>query len=508
VLIVGGGAVGSVLSMELARRGIEFRCIDRMPGPGRESRAIALHARTIEQMELVDKALSTRLLNRSHWCKGYVMHFLRDGTRSEVRPGLDYTTVDSRYNGIAAHNQSETEGFIREYTREHFGRHIEYHTTFHSLTQDADGVTARVTHDDTGEEELIRCRYLVAGDGINSRVRRGLGLAVKGQDYKGSFFQNLDIHLHGFPDWTDYFHYCVGVDHFLMVAPLPGGAFRLLLSDRGETSASTLTPQQAFMSLLEQHFDGVTMGDVVWHSKWETWVRLADTFRQGRVFLAGDSAHVHSTTGGQGMNCCMQDAFNLGWKLALVLKGHASDALLDSYETERRPIAEQVIWAASSLHDIFMTHGKDVAQRTQTMFAPGYREQVVNVCSGVAYTYRDSMAGGTPSDLDGPAVGDRAPDIDFEAGGTLFDRLRHPYFTLLSMPGSENASHAFERVRDRFASVLTVETLPPSAALSRRYGASDGRLFLVRPDGYVAAKARANDVAAIEDTLTALLRSD
>ena len=117
VLIVGGGAVGSVLSMELARRGIEFRCIDRMPGPARESRAIALHARTIELMNLVDPALSARMLARGLWCKGYVMHFLRDGERTEVRPGLDYTTVDSRYNGIISHNQSETEGFIREYTR-------------------------------------------------------------------------------------------------------------------------------------------------------------------------------------------------------------------------------------------------------------------------------------------------------------------------------------------------------------------------------------------------------
>jgi NADPH-dependent dioxygenase len=506
VLIVGGGAVGCVLSMELARRGIEFRCIDRMPAPGRESRAIALHARTIELMQIVDRALSARMLERGRWCKGYVMHFLRDGTRTEVRPGLDYTTVDSRYNGIASHNQSETEGFIRDYTKERFGRAIEYHTTFHEVTQDAEGVTARVTHDDSGEEELIRCRYLVAADGINSRVRRGLGLSVKGKDYKGSFFQNLDIHLHGFPDWNDYFHYCVGVDHFLMVAPIPGGAFRLLLSDRGETADPALTPQQAFMSLLARHFDGVTMGDVVWHSKWETWVRLADTFRQGNVFLAGDSAHVHSTTGGQGMNCCMQDAFNLGWKLALVLQSRAGDALLDSYETERRPIAEQVIWAASSLHDIFMTHGKDIAERRQTMFEPGYRERVVNVCSGVSYTYRDAIiARGDAKDLDGPAVGDRAPDVDFEQGGTLYDRLHHPYFTLLSMPGGRATAPVVDRLRSRFGQVLAVETLPSSEALARRYGAS--ALYLVRPDGYVAGKARAENAASIESDLTTLLDS-
>jgi NADPH-dependent dioxygenase len=508
VLIVGGGAVGCVLSMELARRGIEYRCIDRLPGPSQESRAIALHARTMELMHLVDPDLGRALMAHTVWCKGYVMHFVRDGQRTEVRPGLDYTTVDSRYNCIFSHNQSTTQGVIREYTASRFGRQVEYHTKFEGLTQDGDAVIARVTHEDRDhEEELIRCRYLVAGDGINSRVRRGLGLSVKGKDYTGSFFQNLDIHLNGFTDWTDYFHYCVGTDHFLMVAPLPGGSFRLLLSDRGEATDPTVTPQQAFMRLLEQHYDGVTMGDVVWHSRWETWVRLADTFREGHVFLAGDSAHVHSTTGGQGMNCCMQDAFNLGWKLALVLKGHADASLLDSYEAERRPIAEQVIWAASSLHDIFMTHGKDVAQRKQTMFEPGYREKVVNYCSGVAYTYKDSAAAAGPDHmgLDGPAVGDRAPDVDFEGGGTLFDRLRHPYFTLIVMPGSREVAPIVDPLRKRFGAVMDVETLPSSAALSARYGNDDGRLFLVRPDGYVAFKARVDQGARIERYLRSAL---
>ena len=507
VLIVGGGAAGSVLSMELARRGIDYRCIDRLPGPGRESRAIALHARTIELMELVDRSLSARMLDRDLWCRGYVMHFVRGGERSEVRPGLDYTTVDSRYNCILAHNQSETQAFVRDFTRSQFGRDIDYNTTFQDLTQDGDGITARVTHGDRGdEEELIRCRYLVAADGINSRVRRGLGLAVKGKDYTGSFFQNLDIHLHGFADWTDHFHYCVGTDHFLMVAPLPGGHFRLLLSDRGEAADPTLTPQQAFMRVLEQHYDNITMGDVVWHSKWETWVRLADAFRHGNIFLAGDSAHVHSTTGGQGMNCCMQDAFNLGWKLALVLKGHARESLLDTYEAERRPVAEQVIWAASSLHDIFMTHGKDVAERKKTMFEPGYTEKVVNYCSGVAYTYRDAVTQPPDtSDMGGPAVGDRAPDIDFEQGGTLFDRLRHPYFTLLTLADGADVRPVIEPIGRRFGAVLQTSALPASAALARRYGPADGRLFLVRPDGYVAFKGMASDTGPLEAYLRSVL---
>jgi len=203
----------------------------------------------------------------------------------------------------------------------------------------------------------------------------------------------------------------------------------------------------------------------------------------------------------------MQDAFNLGWKLALVLKGHARPELLDSYEAERRPVAEQVIWAASSLHDIFMTHGKDIAQRKQTMFDPEYKEKVVNYCSGVAYTYKDYVQKPAAlTELTGPAVGDRAPDIDFEHGGALFDRLRHEYFTLLAMPGDYSDSSIIDRLQRRFSPVLAVETLPPSEALSKRYGPSDGRLFLVRPDGYIGFKCSANDAhlleASIENVLT------
>jgi hypothetical protein len=262
------------------------------------------------------------------------------------------------------------------------------------------------------------------------------------------------------------------------------------------------------MRVLERHYDGISMGEVLWHSKWETWVRLADTFREGNVFLAGDSAHVHSTTGGQGMNCCMQDAFNLGWKLALVLKGLAKSELLDTYEAERRPVAEQVIWAASSLHDIFMTHGKDIAARQQTMFEPGYTEKVINFCSGVSYTYRNVAP--RPDglrDLAGPAMGDRAPDVDFESGGRLFDRLRHPYFTLLVMPGG-SPSPAVEALQSRFRQTMATEHLPDSAALARRYGAGEGQLFLVRPDGHVAFKCGASEANLLDAAMTKCLGAE
>src|SRR5690606_35321504 len=197
--------------------------------------------------------------------------------------------------------------------------------------------------------------------------------------------------------------------------------YRLLLSDRGEAADPNVRPETAFMNLVDKHFDGVRLGDVVWHSKWQSWVRLAEHYREGNVFLAGDSAHVHSTTGGQGMNCCMQDAYNLGWKLALVLEGKARPELLDTYQAERRPIAEQVIWAASSLHEIFMGHGKDIAERAQRINDKSFLEAVVGRCSGISYTYRDYVEQPAGlAELPGPAIGDRAPDADLPGGRSVF----------------------------------------------------------------------------------------
>ena len=512
VLIVGGGAAGTMLTVELARRGVSSRTIDRLSGPADTSRAISVHARTAEILERIDRDLLARFLERGIANKGYVLHFVdAAGRRNEVRPGIDFTALASRYPYILIHRQNETERFLREYAESHFGHSTEWGTECIGVMQDPDGVTATIVHTaDGGAQELVRCRYLIACDGPGSRVRRLLGLEQQESDYTGTMLQNLDAFLSGFPDVDDYVHYCAGTDHFIMIVKLPGGFYRLLLSDRGEAAAD-VTPEQGFMRLVKRHFDGVTLGEVVWHSKWQSAVRLAQTYRKGRVFLAGDSAHVHSTTGGQGMNCCMQDAYNLGWKLALVVQGNARPELLDTYEAERRPIAEQVIWAASSLHEIFMGHGKDIAERAAKIRDREFLDAVVGRCSGISYTYRDYVPKSTGlADLDGPAPGDRAPDVDLGEGRTLFDLTRHPRFTLLALAAGDTTSAGLEAVMrsvtGRFGDVLEGHTVLPTPALAKRYGTSEhDRLYLLRPDGYVGFRCLASEAGRLETHLVDLL---
>ncbi|MBK9251249.1 MAG: FAD-dependent monooxygenase [Proteobacteria bacterium] len=354
VLIVGGGAAGTLLHLELARRGVPARSIDRLPRAAQTSRAVTIHARTAEIMERLDQRLIDRYLARALPSKGYVLHFVDDsGRRSEVRPGLDFTRLDCRYPRLYVHGQHETENVLREFLLDEYGQATQWGSELVDVEHVEGGARARVQHAD-GSIEAIDARFIVGCDGGNSRVRRSLRLLQDESDYKGSVMQNLDAFLHDFPDTDEYVHYCTGRGHFVMIVKLPGGYHRLLLSDRGEAAAPEVTPQQGFSRVIDQHFDGVRIGEVVWHSKWESRVRLAHTYRDRNVFLAGDSAHVHSTSGGQGMNCCLQDAWNLGWKLALVLQGRARESLLETYEAERKPIASQVIWAASALHEIFM----------------------------------------------------------------------------------------------------------------------------------------------------------
>jgi NADPH-dependent dioxygenase len=502
VLVVGAGAAGTMLTLELARRGVNVRTIDRLPKPGETSKAITVHARTLEILERIDKRLVDRFLERGIHNLGYVLHFIDGaGRRSEVRPGIDFTTVDSRYNYLLVHRQSESEQYLREYTSAHFGIAPDWNTTCVDVRQDATGVTA--TLESNGVQEEVHCHYLVGCDGPNSRVRRAVGLEQEGSDYQGTQLQNLDAFLNDFPDVDDYVHYCAGTDHFVMIVKLPGGFYRMLLSDRGEAAGPNVTPEQGFMRLVDKHFDGVTLGDVVWHSKWQSFVRLAHTYRQGRVFLAGDSAHIHSTTGGQGLNCCMQDAYNLGWKLAFVVKKLAHASLLDTYEPERRPIAEQVIWAASSLHEIFMGHGKDIAERAQKIRDPEFLEAVVGRCSGISYTYRDQAQ---PPVRSGPAIGDRAPDVDLAPGRSLYDLTRHPSCTLIAVAareaGQAGLQTSLKGLVHRFAPVVELRVIAATPQFAERYGASDeDQLWLLRPDGYVGFRCKASEMHALESRL-------
>jgi NADPH-dependent dioxygenase len=502
VLVVGAGAAGTMLALALARAGIEARVVDRLPSPSPYSRAVTVHARMLEIFEQIDPELVQTYLEKGGQSPGYVMHYVTpEGKRHAVRPGLDYRALPSRYQFLLLNSQRETERFLRDYLAEHFDRAPEWGVTCTAVEEQGDHALATLQHAD-GREERVRCRYLVACDGVNSRVRAQLGLTQDGSDYANTILQNLDVELLGFPDDPAWMHYCMGPGHFVMVAKLPGKFTRLLMSQPADKADAAETPHGVFGGILAQHFDGIRFGETDWHSRWGSVVRLAHTYRRGAVFLAGDAAHTHSTAGGQGMNCCMQDAWNLGWKLAYVLKRFAPDSLLDSYEVERKPIGRQVIEAASAIHELFMAGRNSGPEGLTSLRDSGFLTELVGKVSGVSYHYRKegSSAGALP------AAGDRMPNVRLAAASPAAwssDLLRHTSFTLLTAVPAGAGEGSLERwsaaMASRYRDRLKAHVVRQAPA--ELTGSDGARCYLVRPDGYVAISTAASERGAIESWL-------
>lgn len=507
VLVVGGGASGSMMALELARHGVGARTVDRLPGPSTRSRAITVHARTLELLQAIDIRLLRRFTGHGIHCPGYVIHYVDgDDNRSEVRPGLDYRQLDCAYPYLLLHRQDQTEAHLRSYLKERFGRDIDWGVSCHAVAQDGETVVAELEHAD-GTREQVRARYLVAADGANSPIRRALGLAdEEADDYGGAVLQNLDVELQDFPDDPDWVHYCAGPDHFVMVARLPGGFYRLLMSQPPEHADAEATPHDVFRRILDRHFDGVRFGQTWWHSRWQSVERLAHTYRRGNVFLAGDAAHVHSTAGGQGMNCCLQDSLNLGWKLAAVLHGRARPGLLDTYGPERQPIGAQVIDAASRIHRLFMAGRDSDPAAFRELRESGFVNELVGRVSGIAYHYRDNALAGA----EGLQPGDRVPDAPLGEGGRVYDLLGHAGLTLLV---AGDAGALTPQLRSRvealvrpYAAAVRVHLATPAPG---PYEPSGAALYLIRPDGYLAAAAPAGQPEPVAQWLrTRLLPSE
>jgi len=502
VIIVGAGPVGMVLAIELARRRGACRLIERTLQPSETSRSFTLHAKTMEMFEHM--GIAHRFLEDGIKSKGFVFNF--DGQKE--RPELDFTTIRSRYPYILVYNQNDTEQQLRDHLEATYGIRPEWGTSLSELTIDEDGdITAKLVRDGDNTEETAHPQWIVGCDGIHSFVRKASGLEFEGENYEGMIMQMMDVHCRQFEGDDDWVHYFMSKDNFLLVTKLPSGNHRVLISDMGVADDPELSQREAFQNVLDGHMRGTQLDEPEWATKWTIWKRLATGYRKGRTLLAGDAAHVHSPSGGQGMNIGMQDAFNLGWKLAAVIRGEAKSELLDTYEPERRPVGEQAILGTDAMHDIIMAHGHGMKDRLALTQAPGWNENVVNRISGLSYTYRDSLGvSGTSTLLDGPQAGDRAPDAKLTRNRRLFDLLRHPRHSLLLIPSGDKdgttCRELIDAIETRFAAVVKTFVIGKSnlsdlassncvvdefGEFGEVYGGYDtGHLYLVRPDGYVA----------------------
>ncbi|HEY2388739.1 MAG TPA: FAD-dependent oxidoreductase [Candidatus Binatia bacterium] len=485
VLICGAGVAGLTLAIELARRDVSFRLIDKLPGPFDGSRGKGIQPRTLEVFE--DLGVVDRIAAAGGSYPPQRLH-RPDGTFDETQNvAIEPPTADEPYRTPLLVPQSRTEAVMRERLAE-LGHVPEYGNALQAFEQDADMVTAHVVA--LGRTEMVRCRYLIGSDGGRSLVRDGLQLGFPGKTL-GVRAIVADIVLDGLTrDAWHRFHEG-DMTRQLSFCPLPHGELFQLQAPiplEGDVDLST-EGLQAFVDA-RLPGDRLVVRGVAWASAYSMNARLADRYRVGRVFLMGDAAHIHPPTGGQGLNTSVQDAYNLGWKLEAVLAG-APDALLETYAEERRPIAADMLGLATDLLEKArqgdMRRGREVHQLD------------------LGYPW-SSLSLRSPERRGRVAAGDRAPDAPLRGAAgqptRLFDLLRGPHWTLLTR-GRDAAGLPIAGRR------LHIHRIGPSGdvqdvenRLSTTYGMRDGDHLLVRPDGYVGALVTAAEGARIGDYLS------
>ena len=522
VLIVGAGPAGMVLANELARRQVPCRLIDKNKQPIETSRSFTLHARTMEMFEHM--GIAHTFLDDSIPSNGFYFSFIG----RDEHPTLDFRGLASRYPYVLVYNQNDTERRLREHLDATYDIRPEWGTELKALGF-ADGqFTVELTRRD-GNSETAHPHWVVGCDGIHSFVRKAMGLEFEGENYEGMVMQMMDVRYEGFPGGDDWVHYYMAKENFLLVTKLPSGNHRVLISDMGEADDDNLSPRESFQRMIDGHIQGSSLAEPVWATKWTIWKRLATDYRNGQALLAGDAAHVHSPSGGQGMNIGMQDAFNLGWKLAMVIRGEAKQELLDSYGLERQPIGAQAIAGTDAMHDIIMAHGHGLDDRLQLTKQAGWHDEAVNRISGLSYTYRDvvDLPPGLGS-LDGLPPGDRAPDVRLSGHTRLFDVLRHPRFTLLLIPNnnkldSDLSRQILERLDRHYPSIIKAVVIGEAAIKGLQteccfqddsgefatvYGDLDaGHMYLIRPDGYIGLHALLDGAGLLFEYLQGLFIS-
>ena len=486
VLIVGAGPTGLVLAAELTARGVRTRIVDKGDGVALESRAIGIHARTLEVLDMM--GLADRFTER-----GQVVRYLRFYSQARCLASLEFARCGSRFGFLLDLPQDETQRLLRARLAE-LGGVIEHRAELVGLASGSDAVTATV-RTPGGHIETITAGYVVGCDGAHSRVRHELGLNFDGHPYPQDWLlADVLIDSDLAENAAHAFFRSDGLP--MIFFPMRGHRWRLTLPFAGARSEAPPTLEE-IQRLTDQRAPWpVMVSDPTWLANFCCHRRSAEAYRRGRVLLAGDAVHIHTPAGGQGMNTGIMDAHNLGWKLALVSAGRAPDTLLDSYGTERRPVADEVLKLTHTLVRYgTMTH--PVKRRIRDIAVPALarstaiQERAARRITHVGIAYPAGPLTRPDSRRSGPRPGQRIRDMTVRQGSqvtTLHNVLRHGRHVLV-VPAGGLASvldDARLRLYRNDIDIVTGNT----AAVART--ASGGRtlVVLVRPDGHIAVRAR------------------
>lgn len=496
ILIIGAGPTGLVLGLVLARHGVPFRLIDRNDGPGRQSRAMNIHARILELYDqmgiartMIDQGIKvdTVALRRTDPSGG--IHPVAQFRLGDFGAGL------SPFPFMLSLPQDRHEATLLHLLQEAGGT-VEWNTSLTALTQDETGVTAMI--EGPRGAETTRFDWLAGCDGAHSQTRRSLGIAFEGGTYPQPFYV-ADVLLEGrFPsDLT----MTLGDRLLALVLPLrEGGTQRLIgllppdLAGRDDVAFSDLQPRV-------ERLIGMRVARVNWFSAYRVHHRVATGFRSGRAFLLGDAGHVHSPVGGQGMNTGIGDAINLGWKLAMVARARADATLLDSYDPERIAFARKLVGTTDTAFRPLIADGlrgsltrrwlMPALVRGVTGTRPG-RRTLFRTVSQIRIAYPDSpLSEGRAGRI---RAGQRLPWIA-PPGPDIYAPLRGQHWQL----------HLHDQPPAELTDSAQRNHLPlhhwPWSDSARKAGYRQGTAYLLRPDGHIGWIGAAADATGLETYL-------
>ena len=535
VLIVGAGPTGLALAEELTRFGARYRIVDTGRGPTDLSKAIGVQARTLEMLDIA--GLADDLVGRGNRSRAFHLY---DGDLPILR--LDFTELASRFPFLLIVPQSDTEQtLIRKI--ESAGQTIERETTLAAFSQDPDGVDCTLTHHD-GTTETVRVRWLAGCDGAHSTVRHTLGMAFTGEEYAEGFML-ADVHV----EWDlprDELYLFLHDGWLTAFFPMPGGHCRMIADLPPDQAPPDRTPSlEECQRLVDERSPfRIVLSDPCWTAFYRIHRRIVAQLRQGRVLVAGDAAHIHSPAAAQGMNTGIQDAFNLGWKLALVTQGHAPETLIDSYQSERYPVEQTVLrdtdilLRAVSLRPRIARKLRDVMLPLVSSL-PAFQHRISARIGELSIDYRRSPIVLDRGGSAGPHAGERAPDGTLRRGSAesapggsggpaergsgdevrLYELLRVGRFLALAFAGAEGPidadlirgiAGALEPIGPIIQGYLVTQEPPtdsaapdgwsalhdPAGAFHKAFGIDRSCVYLIRPDGYIAFRTDALSFAS------------
>lgn len=476
VLIIGAGPTGLMCAALLKRSGINCRIIDKNPYQVKESRALAIQARSMElfqKLGLVEKFLARGMIAKG--AKAYL--------NGEEKLSVDFSDMarkDTPYPYVFFLSQAETEKILCE-DIESLGIKVERNTALLDIHQNVKGVEAIVQLPD-GKKTIIQARYLIGSDGSHSAVRQSLNLDFEGGSYPSQFIMS-DAKV----DWEfDHKHLRVFLNpgSIGIFFPLQDEALSRVLTIREvdkefQPRTKTTTSFPASLHEIEENFNEATHCDVrlsnpVWVTKFHVHHRCVEKMQVRRVFLAGDAAHIHSPAGGQGMNTGIQDAANLCWKIAWVLKGHAHPEMLETYHQERWPVAQKLLKFTDRFFSIATSPNRALVKirdlllpvvTTYMMKKPAGRRAIFGFISQLEIHYHPNLTVINKA-------GNRLPDFELKSGRRIFDILKGYQFHLLVFD-DQRVEEVFQDVKIHYV----------------KSDFKDKGMILVRPDGYTAVES-------------------